>query len=169
MEEFGDLNQKKKEVVTKLNEIEKKGEEAPLQAADLVQRKEYGADFWKISKQIEALARQKSRINWIREGDANSKFFHLMMNFRRKVNSFSGLNINGVWSEDPVSVKQGVADFFKRKFSENHRGSPKLDRVPFNMLTHTQFREMDEVFSLAEIEEAVRGVGGGRKAQVPME
>lgn len=66
----------------------------------------------------EALLYQKSIFSWIKEGDKNSRFFHIMVNWRRRVNSLKGLNINGERVEDPVRVKEKVKRFFEDRFKE---------------------------------------------------
>jgi uncharacterized protein HemX len=39
---------------------------------------------------------QKSRMNWLQEGDANSKYFHGFMSNRRRQNAIQLLSVNGV-------------------------------------------------------------------------
>jgi hypothetical protein len=41
-------------------------------------------------------ARQRSRITWMRQGDANTKFFHLMTNARKKKNFIHSLQTENV-------------------------------------------------------------------------
>ncbi|KAJ9564334.1 hypothetical protein OSB04_000300 [Centaurea solstitialis] len=48
-----------------------------------------------------SMAKQKAKIKWIKEGDENSKFFHIVSKFRERRNSLLGLNIGGTWMEDP--------------------------------------------------------------------
>ncbi|XP_057432385.1 uncharacterized protein LOC130725150 [Lotus japonicus] len=123
---------KKKKAADILNELEKKAEVSDLGEEELKQRREYGAEFWKCAKQAESLACQKAKIKWVKEGDANTKFFHAMINFRRKTNSLTGLNSNGEWCEGPRSVKKEVLNFFAQKFRTANKKMPLLDGVPLN-------------------------------------
>jgi hypothetical protein len=44
-----------------------------------------------------ARVRQKSRLTWLRQGDANTKFFHIMVNARKKKNLIHSLQSgNGI-------------------------------------------------------------------------
>lgn len=154
-EVFGDLFRKKKEIVESLNALEQKAEEVVLEEAELEQRKELGADYWRCAKRIESLLCQKSRIRWVKEGDANSKFFHAMVNFKRKTNALTGLHLNGVWSDNPITVKEGIRNFFADKFRAAQWERPKLDGVYFKTLTDSDSSSLEESFTLGEIKEAV--------------
>lgn len=70
------------------------------------------------------------------DGDENSKFFHWVVKGRLKQNSLKGLNINGVWLEDPNTLKEKVWQFFKDPFTEKVK-----DRLAF---VSTKFRKLDE-------------------------
>lgn len=70
----------------------------------------------------------------MREGDVNSKFFHISIRSRRSRNSIKGLSIGAVWCENPVEVKRFVKEFFEEKFREQCCVRPTLDGVEFPKL-----------------------------------
>ncbi|XP_057423791.1 uncharacterized protein LOC130717555 [Lotus japonicus] len=162
LEVFGNLHRRKKEIVDQLNDIEKKAEESDLQEVELRQRQELGAEFWQCSKRIDSLAYQKSRINWIREGDQNSRYFHAIVNFRRKVNALPGLWVEDVWVDDPSAVKFQAKEFFACKFKSMERWRPKLNGVPFRSLSVSSSKLLEENFSAAELKEAVWSCAGDK-------
>ncbi|GJY34661.1 putative RNA-directed DNA polymerase, eukaryota, reverse transcriptase zinc-binding domain protein [Tanacetum coccineum] len=59
---------------------------------------------------------QKSCIRWDIEGDENSKFFHCLVNKKRRNNSIHGIMHEGVWLTAPHQVKDTFLNFFKDKF-----------------------------------------------------
>ena len=72
-----------------------------------VQRK-----VWEVATCRESFLRQKERIKWTKEGDLNSKFFHSMINWKRKRNMIRGLHVREVWEDDLKKVKEEVAKLF---------------------------------------------------------
>ncbi|XP_057443259.1 uncharacterized protein LOC130735191 [Lotus japonicus] len=159
---FGDLNTKRKEVVLELNASDTMADEGTLNAEDIVRRKALGAEYWRISNLHESLLHQKSRLSWIKEGDANTKFFHAMVNWRRTKNSLVGLHINGRWSEEPLEIKNEVKGFFSQKFREEQWASPKLDGVPFRQLSQADNTFLTTSFDIDEVKETVWDCDGDK-------
>jgi exonuclease III len=67
----------------------------------------------------ETLWRQKSREMWLKEGDKNSKFFHLSTVIRRKRNSIDAIKDDaGVWITSKRGIREHVVDKFTQLFTE---------------------------------------------------
>ena len=58
------------------------------------------------------MQRQKSRLLWLKEGDANTKFFHNIMYSRRRVNSIFSLSTNGAIVEGDEGIRGLVFNHF---------------------------------------------------------
>lgn len=70
---------------------------------------------WEFLRTIEeAYFRQKSRINWLREGDLNTSYFHRIWKVRTAVNSIRSFMLsNGVLIFDPVQMGYLAINHFK--------------------------------------------------------
>ncbi|XP_071689538.1 uncharacterized protein [Rutidosis leptorrhynchoides] len=66
------------------------------------------------------MVRQKSRVKWIHDGDENTKYFHSFFKRRNSRRNIRGLNLNGVWCEDPIEVKQAAHDYFKTLYERRN-------------------------------------------------
>ena len=63
---------------------------------------------------------QKARIDWLREGDKNTKFFHACVKERRRKNRM--LNIqreDGTWTNSEEELRMEVADYYRGLFSSS--------------------------------------------------
>ena len=67
----------------------------------------------------EVLWRQKSRELWLKEGDKNSRFFHLSTIVRRRRNTIEAVKNNaGDWVIEPNEIRNLFLENFKILFSE---------------------------------------------------
>ncbi|XP_028193184.1 uncharacterized protein LOC114378756 [Glycine soja] len=62
---------------------------------------------FEIKKEDEDLEQgEKARSRWIKEGDCNSCYFHLLMSANRRNNSIKGVMLDGTWIDEPQKVKE---------------------------------------------------------------
>ncbi|GJW58547.1 alpha/beta hydrolases superfamily protein [Tanacetum coccineum] len=61
---------------------------------------------------------QKAKIKWGIEADENSKFFHAIVNQKRRYLSIQGIKIEGHWIEDPLGIKDAFLTFYEQKFQK---------------------------------------------------
>lgn len=77
----------------------------------------------KILDQEEIFWKQRSRVNWLKHGDRNTKFSHATAFTQRKTNMIEGLvNSNDEW----CSETQGMADITSECFSSLFSSSNPL-------------------------------------------
>ena len=81
-------------------------------------QKELWKDYEKILIQEEMYWKQVSRCEWIKFGDKNSKYFHIIANNRRRRNKVLSLkNEEGEWIEDQTALEDMGVNYFKSIFS----------------------------------------------------
>ena len=57
-------------------------------------------------------------MKWLKEGDRNTKFFHLVASTRRRGNSIDKLIIQGKVVDKPWDFKEDIADHFEFHFNK---------------------------------------------------
>jgi len=64
---------------------------------EISRRKQLQEDLWVAAQAYESLLRQKSRSRWLKEGNCNTRYFHIMTNANRNRNCIKGLLIEDIW------------------------------------------------------------------------
>ncbi|KAL4331886.1 hypothetical protein GQ457_07G010140 [Hibiscus cannabinus] len=108
--------------------------------------------------QEEILWRQKTRTDWITQGDRNTRYFHCKTITRKQRNKISSLKLqDGTWCDDDSTLQEEAIHFFTSLFStDSVPDSPfpstiSFPKVPSNMLQH-----LDDIPSDDEIHVALR-------------
>ena len=83
-----------------MNVLDARKETYRLIAEEKLEQVNLRIDIEKLTLLEEISWRQKSRVLHLKEGDANTKFFHRMTNSNRKNNGIESLMDNGTLSSD---------------------------------------------------------------------
>ncbi|WJX46909.1 hypothetical protein P8452_33654 [Trifolium repens] len=105
---------------------------------------------------------QRSRSKWLKEGDANTRYFHGCIKARSKSNLISAIKVDDRWLDSPNLIKEGVVTYFENHVSAPLRAKPKLNGVDFATISEEENAELISFFSMEEIEEVVRCSDGNK-------
>ena len=68
----------------------------------------------------DAMWYQRSKINWFRDGDKNTSYFHAKASVRLKKNQIDGmLDSQEIWQEDEGKVGD-IVEYYTALFTTNH-------------------------------------------------
>ncbi|PWA72751.1 hypothetical protein CTI12_AA085460 [Artemisia annua] len=133
---------RKHDVVSRLNMIDMKIDTDSATEAEREERVRLLQECDEIDR-LEALdLAQKARVTWDAEGDENTKFFHGLVNQRRRRQTVQGLLINGEWISTPQHVKLAFHDFYKSKF---HDQLPQTQIGPHSAFVSLSALEREEL------------------------
>jgi len=130
-----------------------------LSSQEVMKRKQLQEALWVAAQAHESLLRQKARSRWLKEGDCNSRYFHLLMNANRRNNSLKGVMIDGTWTDDPHKVKEEVRSFFSQRFHEPDYYRPRLDGISFQTINQHQNNMLTAPSQEKEVKQAVCDCG----------
>ncbi|GMJ01671.1 hypothetical protein like AT1G43760 [Hibiscus trionum] len=99
--------------------------------------------------------RQKSRINWLQQGDLNTNFFHRAVKIRAKRNAIHGANLGEKGAALPKALKQKVFYHFRKQFSCKNRNWDAIFNLEFSKISSKEAEELENPFTLEEIKEAI--------------
>ncbi|XP_042484544.1 uncharacterized protein LOC122064826 [Macadamia integrifolia] len=109
------------------------------------------------SRRHEALWAEKAKLRWVKNGDCNSKLFHLSVKMRRARNQISALKReDGSWVLDQRGIAEYSASFFE-KFHEPTsiiEHPDLLDCIP-KILSNEDVASLEAILGREEIKKAV--------------
>lgn len=104
--------------------------------------------------------KQRSRENWLKWGDRNTKWFHQKASMRRRKNRIHGvLDDHGCWQSDPSIVKGMFESYFGELFTSSHLDPSDLERVLCHIPTKVSpemNRRLMERYTREEVEVAIK-------------
>ncbi|GKV02143.1 hypothetical protein SLEP1_g14613 [Rubroshorea leprosula] len=159
-EVFGNVDAQFEKVTNMVDQLDMKNEDFDLEEFELSQRQEGVQEMWDILRKREVIWRQKSRSNWVKLGDANTRFFHKVANGRKAQNNIMGLICDGRWVEEPDLVKREIAKYFSRLFQGDLWNRPKSTGICLQQISEERKVWLERPFSTEEIEERLRSCEG---------
>ncbi|XP_050217446.1 uncharacterized protein LOC126668287 [Mercurialis annua] len=148
---FGDLNAKLATIQKDISALEAETDFSSLSEQDGITLAGLNAEFDQLSKHLESLWHQKSRLNWNINGDRNTKFFHTVASIHSKSNSISDICIDGVSYSSPADIKQRVQSYYKDLFQRDSSVNYLLDDLPIRSLSAIQAASLSACFTEEEI------------------
>nr|GEZ22392.1 RNA-directed DNA polymerase, eukaryota [Tanacetum cinerariifolium] len=105
---------------------------------------------------------QKAKIKRCIEADENSKFFHAMVNQKRRYLAIHGIKLDGHWIDEPHGIKEAFTSFFEQKF-KNIEVTKVVNRSLFyNSLSTEQSCLLDSPITLDEIKNSIWDCGSDK-------
>ena len=82
--------------------------------------KELRMEVNEVLTKEEIMWKQRSRVEWLQNGDRNTKFFHTVASQRQCKNRIEGLrDSKGVWHEEEGATEAIILDYFKNIFTSD--------------------------------------------------
>ncbi|GKV48490.1 hypothetical protein SLEP1_g55300 [Rubroshorea leprosula] len=161
-EVFGNMESQFNEVAEKVERIDLKNEVVELEGSEVNQRKEGFQQIWDMLRMREAMWKHKSRNDWVKLGDQNTRYFHKVANGRKALNNIQGIMSDGHWVEEPVLVKKEVMLNFRKMFQEESWDRPKPSNIEFKKISEEQTEWLERPFTVEEIEEGLKSCDGSK-------
>ncbi|GKV09172.1 hypothetical protein SLEP1_g20714 [Rubroshorea leprosula] len=136
-------------------QLDERGENVQLSPSDIEKRRSSFLELWKNLKLKENMWQQKSRLMWLKEGDANTKFFHRCVKGRWRKNEINSIQINGEQHKGVGEIKEKMVGYLEQLFTKDRWQRPKLDGISFRQIDGADNESLMAAFSEEEIKNAV--------------
>ncbi|XP_028785100.1 uncharacterized protein LOC114741006 [Neltuma alba] len=115
---FGIIGRNKRTLHRRINGVQKALERNPFNSYLLEIERALLDDYENVCMQEEILWLQKSRSQWICDGDRNTHYYHTKALIRRRQNRISMLKDNdGRWVSDQHQLKSMATNYFKQLYT----------------------------------------------------
>ena len=107
--------------------------------------------------------RQKSRILFVKEGDNNTRFFHLVANSHRRTNYIWGIEVDGV-SFMRMRKRCGLrwSIFYQSLYIESDTWRPSMDGLEFASIQDDERLDLERDFSKEEVVKVLQEMEGDK-------
>ncbi|MCI01142.1 LINE-1 reverse transcriptase like, partial [Trifolium medium] len=159
---YGEAESKISSLTEKIKELEIRGESYELTEEEKRCRVDCCEALWLLLKSEESIHFQRARSRWLKEGDANTRFFHACVKGRQRMNAIVALKKGEGWIENPSSIKEEIVSYFANHFAEEEWNRPTLDGINFPTLSLDEAGRLDDGFQEEEIRRVVFDSDGNK-------
>ena len=152
---FGNLHTSKKRILQDLEALDCLDCSNDLGEYDRLKRVELVGRLKETERKLDSLTCQKARAKWLKDGDLCTRFFHSSLRWRRLRNEVKGVEVGGIWCEEPGTVRQEAKNLFQNRFSATKDFGVRLDMVEFMALSSEDNVYLTAAFGEKELREAV--------------
>nr|GEU48147.1 RNA-directed DNA polymerase, eukaryota [Tanacetum cinerariifolium] len=145
-----------------LIEIDKRLDEGLCYPDDVSKRFGLIRDLKAIDKKHSVDLAQKAKVKWAIEGDENSKYFHGIVNKKRRQLAIKGILVDGKWIDNPSWVKAEFLAHFSNRFAASEWTRAPLEGDFPNRLHIDQSLDLECAVSNEEIKKAVWDCGSDK-------
>jgi len=149
------LDGKIMEVKNQIAFLDAKSETGALLEVEIEEVHELSVKLHSLARVQNGINWQKSRMNWLQEGDTNSKFFHEAMYSRRRHNTINMVYVGGINVVGVQNIRATVYNHFTTHFQPLCAARPCLDGHHFRKLSYGEGGNLTKPFSLEEVKQAV--------------
>lgn len=156
---FGSIHKRKRWLRGRLDGIMRALDTAPT--VSLIKLKRRLKKQWmEVLMQEEIMWMQRSRVDWLRFGDCNTKFFHTTTLVKRRCNKILMLkDSEGAWIEDAVRLKKKAVDYYSQLFKSEGRGEAGFIRGEFPRIEASTVDALEVECTEDEVLRALRKMG----------
>jgi len=150
------LEGKRKEVKDRISVLDSKAELFVLHDDEVAELHELSVNLHSLARVHNSISCwQKSRMNWLNEGDANSNIFGGVMSHWRRHNAINMVSVGGVNVEGVNNVRTTVFEHFSNHFKVNGEARPDVAGLHFRKLSFGEAGNLTKPFSVEEVRQTI--------------
>lgn len=125
--------------------------------------KKYTDEVIYLQELNDNMLRQRTKLDWLREGDTNSAFFYAYLNSRNVATHISQLQKeDGTYIQNPADIEKEVCEFYGKLYGTREQSVSMIDINAMRegpQLTMVQRADLITLVTVVEIKNAIKGIG----------
>lgn len=157
---FGDLRAVKEGILEEVNLLDKEEELGKLDDIKFLRRLFLKEESMQKVREDEIKWKTRSRCQWLKEGDQNTKFFHWPALAWLRGNRILALQNDNVCLVEKEDIIDHITCFFSSLYSKEDWTKPSLDDIAFNSIGEDEVAWLERDFEEDEVKDAVFRMSG---------
>jgi len=138
-----------------MSTLDTKGETSVIDEAEVIVLHNLSKNFHSLSRIQASMCWQKAKLNWLQEGDANTKKIHGVMSYRQRCNVIQLIWVNDVQVEGVQDIRAAVFNHFSSHFKAINVDRPAMEDLDFRKLSADESSALTRPFTLEEVKTAI--------------
>ena len=139
----------------RLSDFDAKGADGELSVEEIDEMRGITHDIHSLSHVNTSFSWKQSRLLWLKDEDANSKYFHSVLSSRRRHNAIVSLMVNDSLVEEVQPIRQAVFSHFRDHFVSSNISRPGVENLAFKNLSYVEGNGLIKPFSVDEVKTAI--------------
>ncbi|XP_055830988.1 uncharacterized protein LOC129900030 [Solanum dulcamara] len=127
---------------------------------------EISKEYVQLKEAREQFLKQKAKVQWLQEGDHNTKFYHSYMKARRNNNRvFVIRDKDGVQQTGMKAINNAFLSYYAEMLGQANKGRQHVSNEIIkrgSVVTEAQRTQLEMVFTEKEVKEAMWGIDGNK-------
>lgn len=156
LKEFGHIDHNIASLENTIRDFDQISNSRDLTNDEVSERRSAQNELWSWLKRKDMYWAQNSRAKWLKDGDRNTKYFHVLASIHKQKNTITTLFSNGLLIDDPTGIQAEAVTYFSDIFKEEFESRPIFEGLNFQKLSPEQSDLLSAQVSHSEIDEAVK-------------
>ena len=154
-EHFGEVKYQKFKILAEIQSLDGKEEPDQLSREEEKKRLDLKEELQRNLRKEEIRWKQRSRCNWLKEGDKNTKFFHGMASSKRRANRIVSIMDGRKRLEKKEEIKSHIIEYFQSLYTDGGWERPHLGNIAFEVIGEEEAKWLERNFEEEEVRQAI--------------
>lgn len=161
-ETFGRVDRISESLLADIKGLDQQDDDRVITSSQLSMRSQLNLKYETVQDKLHALLLQKSRVQWYKDGDRNSKMFHRIAKHRRRRNRVTRLKINNTWEDDRSMIKGHIVSHFHCRFKSSSDPCFSLAGMNFKRISEEEGLGIQRSIDVEEVFLALQDLNQSR-------